>query len=343
MTTPLPFVTAGVPAAGGVFKASPEDFVVEELPAYQPVGEGEHLFVWVEKRGRTTQEVARALARAAGVPEREVGWAGLKDRQAVTRQYLSLPAKQAEAGLAGFALPGVTVLSSARHRNKLKAGHLRGNRFTLTLREVRDVGAARAAVEALGRSGLPNWFGEQRFGAAGDNAARGKAILQAGGRHRDRFERKLFLSAYQSLLFNRVLALRLEAGTLGRALAGDVLEKHLTGGEFVCEAPDVDQPRVDAFEVSATGPLFGPKMRAPAGEVARVEASVLEAEGVTAALFEAGRGETAGARRLLRVPLEASVEDSGGGLLRLTFELPAGSYATSVLREVVKGDATPGR
>jgi tRNA pseudouridine13 synthase len=334
----LPFLSRDVAACGGVFKASCEDFEVEELPAYLPGGEGEHLFLWVEKRDRSTQDVAKSLARALGLTERDVSWAGLKDRQAVTRQFLCVPAKKAEALVPTLALPGVTVLSARRHGNKLKTGHLRGNRFRLVLRGVTDVGAARAALELLSAKGVPNYFGEQRFGVAGDNAARGKAILQAGGRHRDRFERKLFLSAYQSELFNRLLARRLDDETFAKALAGDVLKKHATGGEFVCEAPDVDQPRVDAFEVSPTGPLFGPEMRAAAGEAAALEAQVLADDGVTAALFEAGGGETLGARRLLRIPLSAQLEDAGAGVVRLDFTLPAGSYATVVLRELLKDE-----
>ncbi|MEW5739972.1 MAG: tRNA pseudouridine(13) synthase TruD [Myxococcota bacterium] len=336
----LPYLTRGVPGCGGIFKATPEDFVVEELPAYEASGEGEHLFLWVEKRGRSTQDVAKALARALGVPEKDVSWAGLKDRQAVARQLLSVPAKKAEGLVPTLALPGVSVLWAKRHRNKLKAGHLKGNRFWLTLRGVKDVGAARAALDVLRRRGVPNFFGDQRFGVAGDNAEKGKAILLAGGRHRDRFERKLFLSAYQSALFNRVLAARLEADTFTTALAGDVLKKHATGGEFVCEAPEVDQARVDAFEVSPTGPLFGPEMRSPSGAAAALEAQVLTADGVTAELFASGGGETAGARRFLRIPLDAALQDEGGGVVRLELTLPAGSYATVVLRELLKhGDA----
>ncbi|GMU62942.1 MAG: hypothetical protein AMXMBFR34_47050 [Myxococcaceae bacterium] len=334
----LPYLTREVPGCGGVFKASPEDFVVEELPAYQPSGEGEHLFLWVEKRGRSTQDAAKALASALTLTEKEVSWAGLKDRQAVTRQLLCVPAKKAEALVPSLCLPGVTVLWAKRHRNKLKSGHLAGNRFWLTLREVKDVVAARAALDALKRSGVPNYFGEQRFGASGDNAAKGKAILLAGGRHRDRFERKLFLSAYQSALFNQVLARRLVAGAFTTALEGDVLKKHATGGEFLCEAPAVDQPRVDVFEVSPTGPLYGPEMRAPGGDVAALEAQVLAGDAVTAELFTAGGGETAGARRFLRIPLDAALQDDGGGVVRLELTLPSGSYATVVLRELFKQD-----
>lgn len=333
----LPTLTADLPGCGGVFKSTPEDFEVEELPAYEPNGEadGEHLFLWVEKRGRSTQDVAKALARHCGLQERDVSWAGLKDRQALTRQYLCAPARFVEPKLATFKLEGVEVLRAARHRNKLKGGHLRGNRFTLTLRDVTAPEVAREALERLRRFGIPNYFGEQRFGVGGDNAERGKRILLAGGRHRDRFERKLFLSAYQSDLFNRVLARRLTAGTFARALEGDVLKKHETGGEFVCADPVVDQPRVDSFEVSATGPLFGPEMRRPTGAVDELEAAVLADEGVSPELFERGGDETAGARRLLRVPLTLEAIE-GEAELRLRFTLPAGSYATVLLRELLK-------
>ncbi len=334
----LPTLTADLPGCGGTFKATPEDFEVEEIPAYEPCDEKdcEHLFLWVEKRGRSTQDVAKALARHCGINEKDVSWAGLKDRQAVTRQYFCAPARFVEPHLTSFALEGVTVLKSARHRNKLKTGHLRGNRFSLVVRGVTEHSIAQEVLARIVRLGIPNFFGEQRFGVGGDNAVRGKSILEAGGRHRDRFERKLFLSAYQSDLFNRVLAQRLEAGTFAKAVTGDVLKKHLTGGEFICADPEVDQPRLENFEVSATGPLFGPEMRRPEGEVDALEESVLASEAVTRDLFLKGGNETLGARRLLRVPLELESAVSEGENLRLRFTLPAGSYATVLLRELLK-------
>ena len=336
---PLPYLTAEVPAAGGLFKAVPEDFEVDELPAYEPsseIGSDEHLFIWVEKRGRSTQEVAKLLARHVGAQERHVSWAGLKDQQAITRQYLCLPSKY-EAKLAGFEAQGVTLLRWARHRNKLKTGHLKGNRFSLVLRDVNDVGAAKASLAMLQRVGIPNFFGEQRFGRDGDNAAKGKAILLNGGRHTERFERKLFLSAFQSSLFNVVLARRIQSGAFAQALLGDVLKKHETNGEFVCDDPVVDQPRVDSFEVSATGPIFGPSMRAASGAVGEVEAAVLAEQNVSLETFDAGGRETEGTRRFFRVPLtNLEVEDLPERALRLRFELPAGAYATVLLREVLK-------
>ena len=334
----LPTLTADLPGCGGTFKGTPEDFVVEEIPAYEPSGEQdcEHLYLWIEKRGRSTQDVAKALAQHCGMNEKDVSWAGLKDRQAITRQYLCAPARFVEPKLATFVMEGVTVLRTARHRNKLKGGHLHGNKFTLMVRGVTNHDVAQETLARLVKLGIPNFFGEQRFGIGGDNAEKGKRILQSGGRHRDRFERKLFLSAYQSDLFNRVLAKRLEAGTFATALLGDVLKKNVTGGEFICADPIVDQPRVDSLEVSPTGPLFGPEMRRPEGVVDALEEAVLAEEGVTRELFVAGGNETMGARRLLRIAMQLESAVPQGDALELKFSLPAGSYATVLLRELLK-------
>lgn len=332
-----PLLTTAVPQAGGLFKATPEDFEVEELPAYLPSGEGEHLFLWVEKLGRDTQEVVRALAEALALPEQEIGHAGLKDRHAKTFQYLSVPAR-CEPKLEAFALEGVTLHRPTRHGNKLRPGHLSGNRFTLRLHDVRDVGALRESLAILGARGLPNAFGAQRFGRGGDNALQGLRLLlgERLPKRPSRFERKLYLSALQSELFNRALIARLEAGTLDRALAGDVLRKEESGGLFVCEDAAVDQPRADAWEVSATGPIFGPKMRAPTGEVADAEAALLTEVGLSADVFQRGRGETEGTRRPYRVRLDGvECEELPEGGVRLAFSLPAGSYATEVLRELL--------
>ena len=333
----LPRLTADVPGCGGAFKLVPEDFEVEEVPAYQPSGEGEHLYLWVEKRGRDTRELVRALAQAVGVPEDEIGVAGMKDRQAVTRQLVSVPAR-AEGKVADFALEGVRVLWTRRHGNKLRTGHLRGNRFRLRLRGVKDLEAARESFSRLVAQGVPNYFGEQRFGRAGDNADLGRLLVlgQRLPKRPDRFQRKLYLSAFQSRLFNRALVERLRAGTFAAALKGDVLRKEETGGLFVCEAPEVDGPRVAAFEVSPAGPLFGPKMPASAGEVAEAEARLLVGEGVTLDDFRRGGGETEGGRRAYRVRLGSPELTPEGEDLWLAFELPRGAYATEVLHELLK-------
>lgn len=306
------------------------------MPAYTPCGEGEHLFLWVEKRALSTPEAAGVLAAHFGVSEREVSYAGMKDRQAVTRQFFCVPAR-AEPLAASFVQPQMTLLRAARHRNKLKTGHLKANRFRLRLREVRNVDAARAVVQRLADVGVPNYFGEQRFGRQQDNAVKGFRMLRgerlAGG---GRFERRLYLSAAQSELFNRALAGRLEAGTFATALPGEVLKKHDTGGEFVCEEPAVEQGRVDRFEVSPAGPMFGPKMTRAEGAVAEAEARLLEEEGLAFEDFRRGKTETQGARRHYRVKLDQLELEVEGADLRLSFTLPAGSYATVVVREVCK-------
>lgn len=253
----------------------------------------------------------------------------------MSRQFFSLPART-EGALAAFAMEGVTVLSRTRHGNKLRSGHLRGNRFELRLRSVKEPAALAAKLEALRTRGVPNYFGEQRFGRADDNAEKGKRLL-LGERLPGRlsgFHRKLFLSAYQSELFNQLLAERIEARTFATALKGDVMKKRETGGLFVCEAPEVDQARVESFEVSPAGPMFGPKMTEAADAVGARELALLEAEGVGLEHFQRQRGEGEGTRRAYRLLLEEARCDRDGEDVVLAFALPKGSYATVVLAEL---------
>jgi tRNA pseudouridine13 synthase len=340
--TGLPFVTAELPGSGGALRASPEDFRVDEVPAYLPSGAGAHLYLRVEKRGRTTRDVLRALAAALGVPERDAGYAGLKDKDAVTTQWLSFPVA-ADPDPAALAGPGLAVLEASRHANKLRPGHVRANRFALVVRGG-DPGRACLAAAALRDRGLPNFFGPQRFGTEGRNAEIGRAILrgeaspEARRAARDRFVRRLSLSAYQAALFNRWLVARMEDGLFATALAGDVLKKLDTGGLFTCEDPAADAPRVARFEVSPAGPMFGHKLRPAAGEALAREASILAAEGMTLADFARGGGEAEGTRRAARLRVEVAVEPVDGGY-RASFELPKGSYATVVMRELVKSEA----
>ncbi len=324
-----------LPGCGGLLKAAPEDFEVEELPAYLPSGEGEHLFLWIEKRGRTTPEVIDSLAQALGVPSAAIGHAGMKDRQAVTRQWISVPAK-AEPRLSSWSDDAAKVLEAKRHQNKLKPGHLKGNRFRIRLREASHPENAAPIVRRLEERGVPNFFGEQRFGRRGDNWALGKRLLLGERMRVSRFQRKLYLSALQSELFNRGLSARLEEGTFDRALEGDVLKKTDSGGEFVCESPEVEQPRLDRFELSVAGPLFGPRMTPSRGAVAERERALLESVGLTPEAFERS-DETQGARRPYRVRLEGAQVATEGSDVVLSFALPAGSYATVVLAQVMKG------
>jgi tRNA pseudouridine13 synthase len=336
-------LTAGLPGTGGTLRQVPEDFLVEELPAYLPSGTGEHLFLWVEKVGMDTPQAARVLARALGLPPSAVAWAGLKDRAARTRQWLSLPG-EAEGRLAGLELlPALRILSWARHTNRLRTGHLRGNRFQIRIRAPRDPEAAEPVLSVLSARGLPNAFGEQRFGR-GDTARRGRALLlgERLPRRPDRFERKLYISALQAELFNWMLSARLEQGWFGRARSGDLLRKADSGGLFLCREPAVDQVRVERQEVSPTGPIYGWKMPRPEEAVDGEEQALLTEEGLTLESFRALGALAEGTRRPYAVPVGELVSQRDGPDLLLAFVLPKGSFATVLLDEVMKS-AEPDR
>lgn len=340
-----PFATADLPGSGGTLRASPEDFRVDEVPAYLPSGAGPHLYLHVEKRGRTTRDALRALAQALGVAERDAGYAGLKDRDAVTTQWLSFPVAR-DPDPATLEAPGLRVLEVSRHANKLRAGHVRANRFSIAVAGG-DLLRARAAAEALLARGLPNFFGPQRFGSEGRNAEVGRAILagaatpEARRAAHDRFLRRLSLSAYQALLFNRWLAERMADGLFAAALRGDVMKKLDTGGLFTCEDPAADGPRVARFEISPAGPMFGHRLRPAAHDALVREERILAAEGMTLQGFARGGGEAEGTRRAARLRVEIALEPlaRAGEGYRATFELSKGSYATVVMRELVKGEA----
>lgn len=339
-----------------VIRRSPEDFVVEELPAYPASGKGEHLFITFRKRGLTTPDAVRALARELGVDPRFAGWAGMKDRHAVTTQTVSfsLPmARDAAAAAAKIAVPGLEVLAAQRHDNKLKPGHLLGNRFTLVLRGIDParLAAARAILEEAGRVGVPNAFGPQRFGRDGDNPARALAWLAGKERGpRDKRDQRMLFSALQSLFFNEVLARRVAAGTWATVLAGDVAKKHDSGGLFdvPLAGPELDdaRARAEAGTISATGPMYGAKMRWPAGEPLAAERAVLDASALDDALLEARKSLGEGTRRALRLEVhEMAVaeesagaagtnlasQDPAGASIVVRFVLPKGGYATTVL------------
>jgi tRNA pseudouridine13 synthase len=330
-------LTAALPGTGGRLRVSPTDFEVEEIPAYTPSGQGEHLFLWVEKVGLDTPDAAFRLASALGLNPGEVSWAGLKDRAARTRQWLSVPARVEPALAALSPFPELTVLAHARHGNKLRSGHLRGNRFRIRIVDAERPEAVGPVMERLVAEGLPNAFGEQRFGR-GDTGLRGRALVH-GERLPTRpsaFERKLYVSAYQSLLFNLLLEARLRDTALGRALPGDLMRKTDTGGLFVCREPEVDQPRVERGKIVATGPIFGWKMQRPDGEVDRAEQAVLAAEGLTLDSFRRLGSIAEGTRRPFAVPVSEARWSVEGATVELTFTLPAGSYATVLLDEVMK-------
>jgi len=339
----VPLLTPQLPGTSGLVRVSEQDFRVEELPLYEARGEGGHLLLLVEKSGRTTPEVARELAIALAVREREVGYAGLKDKRAVAVQRFSVPVPPRRPDFArrGVAAAGTgwRVLSAALHGNKLRPGHLRGNRFRIVVRGVVEGALERAerVCAELRSRGAPNLYGAQRFGQRGDNAARGAAILRREAAPRDRFLHRLALSALQAELFNRCLSARLRDGLFDVAIPGDVLRKRQTGGLFVCEDASADTPRVKAGEVDPTGPLPGHSLFAARADALAREAAVVSEAGVDPRSFAAGGGEMEGSRRPYRVAVEdLRVEAAGADAVVLEFALPRGSYAACVLREVMK-------
>jgi len=339
-----PLLTAGLPGIGGRIKTAPEDFEVEEIPAYAPSGSGDYLYLWIEKTSMGAEYFIRQLARRLDLPPGEIGTAGLKDRHAITRQMVSVPTR-AEPYLPKIDGGGIRLLRvSGRHGNKLKPGHLRGNRFRILVRDPDPAAGTRLAplLERLRRQGLPNGYGSQRFGQDGETVYLGLALLgsPAGADHKgvvrsNPFLRKLALSAAQAALFNHVLARRMADGLLRQVLAGDVMARWPFGGLFVARDLATEQERLEARETVPAGPIFGRKMFAAAGVAAQREAAVLTAAGLTAASFQGFGKLVQGTRRhnlIYLDDLSAVVESEG---VRLHFTLPAGTYATILLRELM--------
>lgn len=334
----LPLLTGSPPPLIGVVRAEPADFRVDEVPAYPPEGSGDHLFVRFEKEGLDTPEAVRRIAGALGVSAKDAGWAGLKDRHAITRQWASFLFGD-PAGLEGQSIEGVRVLETARHRHKLRTGHLRANRFELRVRceDTRGLDEARARLEELARRGTPAYFGEQRFGREGQNLDAARRWIVEGGRApKDRWKRKLYVSTLQSALFNELLADRIREGTIDGVIPGDLLRKEDTGGLFVSESTEEDRERAARFEISATGPMFGDRMRWPEGEAKAREEAALERWGLTREHLARFRSSGEGTRRPYRFRIDdASIDAVPEGAL-VRFTLPSGAYATVVLRELVR-------
>ncbi len=333
----LPLLTGSPPPLTGVVRAEPADFRVDEVPAYEPEGSGDHLFVRFEKIGLDTPEAVKRIAAALSVSPKDAGWAGLKDRHAITRQWASFlfgdPAR-----LEGAEIEGVRILEAARHRNKLRTGHLRANRFELRIRcdDVSGLPEAQVRLAELERRGVPAYFGEQRFGREGQNLDAARRWLIEGGRApRDRFRRKLYVSTLQSALFNEMLAERVREGTMDGLVPGDLMRKEDTGGLFVSEG-DEDRARVTAFEISATGPMIGDRMRWPEGEAKAREEAAMARWGLEREHLARFRSSGEGTRRPYRFRLsDPAIEPVPEGAL-VSFTLPSGAYATVVLRELVQ-------
>lgn len=416
---PSVYLTADVPPVGGRIKERPEDFLVEEIPLYEPQGSGEHLYMLVEKRNLSTTQMVSIIAHHFGVGREAVGFAGMKDKRAVTRQLVSvhLPGRKRE-GMTPLQQERLTVLWTDWHANKLRPGHLAGNRFIIRIRGVDATKAVHAhrVLSRLEKTGVPNRAGEQRFGYMARNHEIGRALLL--GDHRgaldqllgpgdlappwqvearrlyaerkyaeardlyprvarterralavlargdgpkraiddmDPLQRRYFITAFQSAVFNSVLEERLAAGTLACVEEGDLAWKHDNGAVFPVTAEELEgergaelRGRLERLEVSPSGPMWGADMTRAGGAVGERELAALKATGVTPETMDEYRQRTGdrmaaeGARKPLRVPLmypdvEGGV-DEHGHYIRCTFELPRGAFATVVMREVMKPD-----
>lgn len=332
----LPLAFGGAPMRGAI-RVTAEDFVVDEVTGIAPTGAGEHAWLRIRKRDANTQWVAQRLAALAGVRAVAVGYAGLKDRRALTSQVFTvhLPGRPDPdwSALEGL---GLEVLEVARHQRKLQRGALRGNRFRLQVRELGgDAGALARRLDAVRRHGVPNYFGPQRFGRDGANLAAAQALFD-GRPPADRFLRGMAISAARALLFNAVLARRVTEGTWDVALDGDVVQLDGRRASFRVEPGDAAIPaRVRGLEIHPTGPLPGLPGRAlePGPAVQALEAAALAPH--RAWVEGLARLGVAAERRPLRLPVRDLRFAIRGDLLELAFELPAGGFATTVLRECV--------
>ncbi len=333
----LPYVTSDLPGFGGLLRTLPEDFVVVEVPSYEPCGEGEHLYLQITKTDLTTPAVAGALARSLDVPLSEIGYAGMKDRRAVTTQRVSIPAS---ADLERLEDLPFSYQVLGRHTNKLKRGHLAGNRFKVRIRQADPAWPARAdaIVQALSQKGWANFYGPQRFGIEGRNARAGENGVRSGKLFGPVWRRWLMVSAFQSELFNRYLADRLTEGLFATVLEGDVCGRLPRGGVFVAEDPAAEQARLDRFEISPMGPIFGYKIMPARGRAQEREQALLDEVGLRLEDFRRVKAE--GSRRRFRMGLgDLAIEQVEGDPV-FSFELPSGSYATVLLGEFMK--TTPG-
>ncbi|HUT60314.1 MAG TPA: tRNA pseudouridine(13) synthase TruD [Phycisphaerae bacterium] len=397
----LPYLTHELPGIDGDIRQRLEDFHVEELPLYPASGQGTHVYFRVTKRGVPTPVAVRRIARHMGVHPSAIGFAGLKDAKAATSQWMSLEFAD-EAQLARFRDSQVQIAEITRHGNKLRPGHLAGNRFGICIRGVGEaqLAAAQSVLGVLVHRGVPNFFGPQRFGARGDTAALGAALLRNDAEEfirvylgraapddppeckaaRDAFDagfldrafqswprhytdqrravtaykrkgasaavaavdkrmKRLFVSAFQSEVFNEVLARRLDG--IDRVLVGDWAQKTDTGGVFQVEDAAVEQPRAEAFEISPTGPIIGSRCNLAGGSPGEIEREAIDACGIAMeGVARVGSLKVKGSRRALRFalidPQLSAGEDEHGPFIDVSFTSPSGCYATVVLGEIMK-------
>jgi len=325
----------GDPQVSGVIRAQPEDFHVQEIPLIEPSGEGVHLWLELEKRNANTNWVAQQLATASGVAMRDVGFAGMKDRHAVTTQWFSVSMQEAsQADWKRWSIPDVKIIQAIHHPRKLKRGALKGNRFRIVLRRLSgDLAGLEQRLDAVRSQGVPNYFGPQRFGFKGANVDRGIRWLRHGGRL-SRSKRSIYISAVRSFLFNQVLSRRVTDASWNRILDGEIAMLDGSRSLFACDMPDAElSRRCDEFDINPTGPLPGSGNMGPVRQAGTLENTVLEeyAE-IVEKLQKAGARAD---RRSLRLCAGELLWDINEDVLTLGFDLSAGAYATSLLSELV--------
>ncbi|PKF61999.1 tRNA pseudouridine(13) synthase TruD [Psychromonas sp. psych-6C06] len=325
----------GKPKSQGIYKQRCEDFVVKEALGFELTGEGEHVCLWIQKIGENTQYLARQLAKFAAIPARNVSYAGLKDRQGDTWQWFSLhiPGK-ITPDFSLFESPGVTIHKVIRHHKKIKTGALAGNYFSITLRDISDKEAFQVALLNI-KHGVPNYFGEQRFGHGGHNVSAALTMFE-GRKIKDRFKRGMYLSAARSYLFNHLVSQRISDNLYQQPMQGDCVQ--FVGNRSFFTLPDLEPDtihRLQSREVCLTAPLWG------AGELAsQSDAKIYETDKLQC--FEslqrglAKNGLKQERRPLLLVADKLSSTWIDEQTARIDFYLPSGCYATSILRELIQ-------
>jgi len=335
----------GRPGCRGVIRTRAEDFVVDEVLGFDPDGEGNHAFLHIRKRNTNTEWLARQLAELSGVPLSEIGYAGLKDRHAQTSQYftVNLSGKN-EPDWQRLESPEIEVLDVDRHRRKLRRGRLLQNNFRITVRRLSgECADLEQRLEAIRHQGVPNYFGEQRFGLDGNNLHYARLLFNGERQESDRHRRGLYLSAARSWLFNHVLSARVAQGNWNRALPGESLITDGTTSAFSVRLISREiERKVERGELHPSGPLWGRGRPTSLADALDLELSLLDKEGLLkGGLEKAGMDQE---RRALRLPVKAlEWQRADSETLVLAFSLQAGAYATSVLREIARCDGAQHR
>jgi len=341
----LPYITKDIPGIGGKIKSRPEDFVVDEVPAYPPVGYGPHLYVNLTKRMQTTRDIQIKLAQIFNLNPDQIGKAGLKDKRSVSTQTFSVLYDNDDPVSSDLSEKieeelDIKVNWLKRHTNKLRAGHHKGNLFQIIIRDITVNGEElHNLIEQISsfihKSGVPNFYGTQRIGEFGENVISGFYILKGKKRIKDRWLRRFLISSLQSYLCNRYLVKRMDIGLSEKLVRGDVAKKHDTGGLFHVEDSDLETIRFMNKEISFTAPIYGYKMKRAKDDAAQIEDGLMNQIGIS--LQDLRKFGIKGTRRIGRlIPnIDTKVEEDG---VKLSFSLPKGGYATTILREYMKTD-----